>query len=85
MSIDKGRITIKSVVDKQDQEVEEVIDHGPLQWKGVEVELASFFDAFHGAKSDPLGDPTGALRDVAFIEAALNSEGNLVSLIDLVG
>ncbi|RDB17252.1 putative oxidoreductase C26H5.09c [Hypsizygus marmoreus] len=88
------RVTIKSVVKKEgkpDEEVEEVIEE-PV--KGIQAELASFFIAAEVAsffnavkgKSDgtDLGDPLSALRDVAFIEAALNSDGRLVDLAELV-
>lgn len=80
------RTTIKSVVKvegKPDEEKEEIIDH-PLS--GVPNELGSFFQAISG-KDDGLGlgDPLAALKDVAFIQAALNSGGNLVDLDALVG
>lgn len=79
------RVLIKSVVKtegKPEEEKEEIIEE-PM--KGVEAELQSFFDVISG-KTDvtDLGDPLGALRDVAFIQAALNSEGSLVDLVDLV-
>ena len=59
--------------------MEEVIEE---EIKGVQVELASFFDALKG-KDDGLGlgDPRGALADVAFIEAGLKSDGVLVELL----
>jgi hypothetical protein len=79
------RITIKSMVKidgKADEEIEEIIEE-PM--RGVEVELASFFDAMSGKdEGSALGDPLGALRDVSFIQAALTSEGNLVDLTHLV-
>lgn len=79
------RVKIKSVVKvegKPDEEKEEVIDE-PM--KGVEAELASFFDVVLGrGDGSGLGDPLGALRDVAFIQAALNSDGKLVDLTELV-
>ncbi|KAF9462193.1 hypothetical protein BDZ94DRAFT_1194870 [Collybia nuda] len=79
------RVLIKSVVKtegKPEEEKEEIIEE-PM--KGVEAEFKSFFDKISG-KSDgtDIGDPLAALRDVAFIQAALNSEGSLVDLIDLV-
>lgn len=79
------RITIKSVTrdagGKAGPEREEVIDE-PI--RGVEVELASFFAAALEGKDDGLGSPRGALRDVAIIEASLNSEGKLIDLEKLV-
>lgn len=48
---------------------------------GVQAELRSFFGAIQG-KDDGLrlGEPKGALFDVAFIQAALNSKGSLIDL-----
>ncbi|KDQ32487.1 hypothetical protein PLEOSDRAFT_1091124 [Pleurotus ostreatus PC15] len=77
------RITIKSVVHaagKPDEEREEIIDK-PIQ--GVQRELESFFAATKGT-DDGLGDPLGALRDVAFIQAGLDSNGALVDLEKLI-
>lgn len=77
------RITIRSVVHvegKPDEEREEIIDK-PIQ--GVERELGSFFAATNGT-DDGLGDPLGALRDVAFIQAGLDSNGDLVDLEKLI-
>lgn len=79
------RIIIKSVTRDADgkagPEREEVIDE-PV--RGVELELASFFAAALEGKEDGLGSPRGALRDVAIIEAALNSGGKLIDLEKLV-
>jgi len=63
---------------KAEEEKEEFIN---VPSSGVEAELASFFKAVAG-KDDQLGlgDPMGALSDVAFIQAALNSNGNIVDL-----
>jgi predicted dehydrogenase len=47
--------------------------------RGVEAEMEGFFEALKGG-NDGLGDPRGALRDVAFIEAALRSGGQLVDI-----
>ncbi|KAJ7210552.1 oxidoreductase family protein [Mycena pura] len=66
---------------KPTKEVEEVID-SPV--KGVEAELSSFFDKIAGKETLNIGDPLGALHDVAFIQAALNSGGHLVDLTKLV-
>jgi hypothetical protein len=73
------RTTIHSITEvdgKPGPEKEEVIDE-PVS--GVKVELQSFFLAIKG-NDDGLGDPAGALKDVAFIQAALNSEGQLIDL-----
>lgn len=79
------RIVIKFVTrdahGKAGPEREEVIDE-PV--RGVELELASFFTAALEGKDDGLGSPGGALRDVAVIEAALNSGGKMIDLEKLV-
>lgn len=79
------RVIIKSVTRDADGQVgperEEVIDE-PV--RGVEVELASFFAAAIEGKEDGLGSPKGALRDVAIIEASLNSGRKLIDLEKLV-
>ena len=79
------RTVIKSVVKvdgKPDEEREEVIEEPE---SGIVAEFASFFDAISG-KDDGLGigDPFSALGDVAFIQAALNSNGELVDLTKLL-
>ncbi|KIK34237.1 hypothetical protein CY34DRAFT_26897 [Suillus luteus UH-Slu-Lm8-n1] len=78
------RITIKSATRDANGELgpekEEVIDE-PI--RGVELEQASFFAALDG-KDDGLGSPLGALKDVAVIEAALTSDGNLIDLEKLI-
>ncbi|KAJ6519133.1 oxidoreductase family protein [Mycena sanguinolenta] len=78
------RIRIKRVVKvegKPSEEVEEVIDKPA---KGVEAEFASFFDKIGGKPALEIGDPLEALKDVAFIQAGLNSGGELVDLVKLV-
>lgn len=84
------RVVIRSVSRDADgkqvgPEREEVIDE-PM--RGVELQLASFFAAALEGKGNNdgngLGSPRGALCDVAFIEAALNSHGELVDLEKLV-
>lgn len=78
------RVTIKSTdgVGGDQGEKEEIFGE-PI--RGVQLELASFFDAISGIHEGPeLGDPMGALQDVAFIQAALHSEGTLVDLTRLV-
>ncbi|KDR66469.1 hypothetical protein GALMADRAFT_259259 [Galerina marginata CBS 339.88] len=79
------RILVKSVhkpEGKPEEEKEEIIE---VPSKGVIAELSSFFDKIAG-KDDGLGlgDPLAALEDVAFIQAALNSNGQLVDLVKLV-
>ncbi|KAH7908442.1 hypothetical protein BJ138DRAFT_355779 [Hygrophoropsis aurantiaca] len=80
------RVTIKSAKPdahgKLGPEKEEVIDE---EVRGVQVELAGFFAAAYEQRDDGLGDPFGALKDVAIIEAALNSEGQPIDLVKLVG
>ncbi|KAH7883142.1 hypothetical protein F5I97DRAFT_181984 [Phlebopus sp. FC_14] len=80
------RITIKSVTKGEDgkpgSEKEEVIDEPS---RGVELELASFFAAALAGNDDGMGNPRGALQDVAVIEAALNSAGSLIDLEKLIG
>jgi len=79
------RTVIKSVVKvegKPDEEKEEVIEEAQ---NGVVAEFASFFDAISGKDDElGLGDPFAALSDVAFIEAALNSNGELVDLTKML-
>ena len=79
------RIVVKSLHKPEGQaevEKEEVIE---VPSKGVAAELSSFFDKLAG-KADvvDLGEPVSALEDVAFIQAALNSNGQLVDLVKLV-
>lgn len=79
------QILVKSVHKpdgKPEVEKEEIIE---VPSKGVAAELTSFFDKVAG-KADVLeiGEPLGALEDVAFIQAALNSNGELVDLVKLV-
>lgn len=78
------RVTIKSATRDADgvlgPEKEEVIDE-PI--RGVELEQASFFAALDG-KDDGLGSPLGTLKDVAVIEAALTSGGELIDLEKLI-
>jgi predicted dehydrogenase len=79
------RTVIKYVIkvgeDKPDEEKEEVIEEPK---RGIVAEFASFFDAIQGKDELGLGDPFSALRDVAFVEAALNSNGELVDMTKLL-
>lgn len=79
------RISIASVKKekgKPDIEITEIID---VPTQGVRAELSSFFELVRG-KDDGLnlGDPLAALTDVAFIQAALNSNGEPVELSKLL-
>jgi len=80
------RVTIYKVTHPQEKEgdvlteEEEVVDE-PV--KGVDVEMASFVKAIQG-EDDGFGAPLGALRDVAIIQASLNSEGKVVDLEKLL-
>lgn len=78
------RITTKKVVrDKDGKDIGETEEVILERVRGVELELRSFFQAI-GGKDDGFGGPLGALQDVAFIEAALNSNGSPVDLVALV-
>ena len=78
------RVTIHTVTkDEKGRDVgetEEVIDE---ESRGVKVEVASFLQAING-NDDGFGKPIDALKDVAFIQAALNSNGSPVDLVKLV-
>ena len=60
-------------------ETKEVIEEESV---GVNLEVARFVDAIDG-KDDGYGKGPDALKDVAFIQAALNSNGKPVDLIKL--
>ena len=51
--------------------------------RGVKEEFQRFFNAVNG-QDDGFGKPVDALKDVAFIQAALNSNGAPVDLVSLV-
>ena len=59
-------------------EEEEVIEV-PAHPNGIEKEIAGFLAAVNGS-DDGLGNPREVLRDVAFIQAALNSNGSPIDL-----
>ncbi|KAF5358620.1 hypothetical protein D9758_007679 [Tetrapyrgos nigripes] len=67
--------------DKVEEENEEVYS---FPSKGVEGEFKSFFDACEGHGDVAVGKPEEALKDVAFIEAALKSGGQLIDLVEMV-
>jgi hypothetical protein len=78
------RTVIKSVVKvkgKPNGEKEEIIEEAQ---NGIVAEFASFFDAIQGKDELQLGNPIAALSDVAFVEAALHSKGELVDLTKLL-
>jgi hypothetical protein len=79
------KVVINSITEAEDgkeEVVEEVIEEPGC---GVAFELRSFFDVIAGRDDGlGLGDPSAALVDVAVIQAALNSHGNLVALEHLL-
>jgi predicted dehydrogenase len=76
------RMTTKTLAPHSGGEEEvTVTDASP---SGVRAELASFFAKVKGQETTDIGDPAQALKDVAFIQAALTSEGSLVDLRQLV-
>ncbi|TCD60705.1 hypothetical protein EIP91_009642 [Steccherinum ochraceum] len=78
------RITTKRVVrNEKGEDVGEEQDVVEERSCGVEKELRSFFAAV-GGNDDGFGTPSGALKDVAWIQAALTSNGNPVDLANLV-
>ncbi|KAK0199373.1 hypothetical protein DFS33DRAFT_1388700 [Desarmillaria ectypa] len=78
ISIEGGFVKAVLTTEKKETLVDE-------RMRGVEVELGSFFDATDGKEGvESFGNPVGALKDVAFIEAALTSSGALVDLDLLV-
>jgi len=79
ISVDNAIVRVKTV--SRPKNVEETIEK-PLI--GVQAELASFCDGIAGIDTMNIGEPVGALRDVAFIQAALGSNGTLVNVFHLV-
>ncbi|KAI0786966.1 oxidoreductase family protein [Abortiporus biennis] len=78
------RVTVKvSEKNEKGEEIGEtkVVLNEPV--KGVEEELRRFLNAIAG-EDDGFGDPYSALKDVAFIQAALNSNGAPIDLEKLV-
>lgn len=79
------KVVLYSLVKEDDNgEYEEKEEKFEDPFTGVEHELKSFFAIING-KDDGLGlgNPKNALKDVAFIQAALNSHGSLVDLEEL--
>ncbi|CCL99375.1 uncharacterized protein FIBRA_01393 [Fibroporia radiculosa] len=78
------RVTIRTVKRDQDGkeigETEEIIDK---ETDGVPNEIRFFINAILGSDNG-LGSPAGALKDVAFIQAGLNSNGSPIDLENLV-
>ncbi|KIK67859.1 hypothetical protein GYMLUDRAFT_36656 [Collybiopsis luxurians FD-317 M1] len=84
------KVVIKSRVKEEgkreeEQEYKEKEEIMTFPSKGVETELAAFFGKIkkEGEALD-VGSPKDALTDVAFIQAALNSQGSLINLVRLV-
>lgn len=78
------RVTVHTVTkDAQGRDVGEAKTVVDEPTRGVELEFARFFKAIDG-DDDGFGEPLGALRDVAFIQAGLNSNGSPVDLVQLV-
>lgn len=78
------RTTIKIAKrDKDGKDIEEAEEVIETKVDGVPNELQFFINAI-GGSDDGLGTPQGALRDVAFIQAALNSNGFPIDLLNLV-
>ncbi|KAF8581203.1 oxidoreductase family protein [Ramaria rubella] len=65
----------------KDGENEQVFE---IKSEGIQKELEYFVDAVRGGEGEGLGDPRAALRDVAFIEAGLKSNGEKIDLERLV-
>lgn len=79
------RITVKKVKrNEKGEDVGETVDVVEERIRGVEEEFRSFFAAV-GGYDDGFGTPFSALQDVAWIQAALTSNGNPVDLVKLVG
>ncbi|KIY71507.1 NAD(P)-binding protein [Cylindrobasidium torrendii FP15055 ss-10] len=72
------RVVTKETEDGAYEESEETFEY---KEEGVAVELKSFLGAVNGQDDGlGLGGPAGALRDVAFIQAALTSNGSEIEL-----
>jgi len=65
---------------KQDEDVQ-VLE---IKSEGVKKEIEYWVNAVHGEKTENVGDPREALRDVAFIEAGLKSKGEKIDLEKLL-
>lgn len=79
------RITVKTVKrNEKGEDVGETEEVAEERECGVEEEFRSFFTAV-GGYDDGFGTPFSALQDVAWIEAALTSNGYPVDLVKLVG
>ncbi|CAK5283220.1 unnamed protein product [Mycena citricolor] len=78
------RVVVKRAIEVEGRPTEEIEEVYEVPQRGIEEEFGAFFDAIAGRESQDFGSPLGALRDVAFIEAALTSEGKVVDLGALV-
>lgn len=65
---------------KDSGEMKEVFEEESV---GVNVEVKNFLDAVSNGSDTGHGNPRDALQDVAFIQAALTSQGAPVDLITL--
>ena len=73
------RVRVKDAQGRPVGETEEIVKK---EVSGVKEEFRRFFNAVNG-KDDGFGKPIDALKDVAFIQAALNSNGAPVDLVSL--
>ncbi|KAI0657622.1 oxidoreductase family protein [Cubamyces menziesii] len=78
------RVSVKTTIRDKDgkptgQEATEVIEENEV---GIQKEIESFLQAIDGS-DDGIDHPRGTLVDVAFIQAALNSNGAPVDLVEL--
>ncbi|KAF7308307.1 GFO-IDH-MocA domain-containing protein [Mycena chlorophos] len=79
------RIHLRRVVrDHEGKRVREEEETMDLPGTGVKSEFESFFEKIEGKETMDVGDPVQALKDVAFIQAGLNSEGVSIDLEKLV-
>ncbi|KAK7027948.1 hypothetical protein VNI00_015031 [Paramarasmius palmivorus] len=78
------RITVKILLNEKPESYEEKEENLEFTSQGVAQEFLQFFNVIRGERGLDIGKPLDALRDVAFIQAALTSDGNPVSLEDLV-
>ncbi|KAJ3785061.1 hypothetical protein GGU10DRAFT_292985 [Lentinula aff. detonsa] len=78
------KMVIRIAEQKDSEATEEKEEIMNFPRKGVETELEAFFDDIvkqqAGEHTSSIGDPKAALEDVAFIQAALTSKGNLMPL-----
>jgi predicted dehydrogenase len=78
------RIVLRTNPAKKDGATKEDEQVFEIKGEGVKKEIEYFVEAVKGGKGLGIGEPRGALRDVAFIEAGLGSKGESVDLEKLV-